>query len=233
MNAKVAVVGGGTGALGTAVVADLLANGWHVHVPWTSEGGADRLRGHVGGGERLRTHRADLTDAASVEALFAAVAAEHGCVDLLCNLVGAFTFGPVAETPPDAWRGMWETNATSAFLATRAAVPLLSASGDGRVVNVSAAAAAEGPRAELSAYLAAKSAVESLTRNLARELGPSGIRVNAVAPTILDTPANRRAMPRADPATWLDPAEVASVIRFLAGADAGIVTGSVLELRKY
>jgi NAD(P)-dependent dehydrogenase (short-subunit alcohol dehydrogenase family) len=167
-----------------------------------------------------------------VEGLFAEVTATHGRLDLLCNLVGGFAAAGVAETDTGTWQRMWDLNATAPFLCIRSAVPLLRRTGGGRIVNVAAAAAMTGPKAGMSAYLAAKSAVASLTENLAEELAADGITVNAVAPTIIDTPANRAAMPDADRGTWLDPAEIAAVIRFLAGPDATVVSGNVLTLRK-
>jgi NAD(P)-dependent dehydrogenase (short-subunit alcohol dehydrogenase family) len=232
MSTEVAVVTGGTGGLGGAVVEALVEDGWRVHVPWRSEGEDARLRERVGSAGGLVLHRADLVDARAVDELFARVGADGGRLGLLCNLVGGFAMAPVEETDPGVWRRMWETNATAPFLAVRAAVPLLRAAGGGRIVNVAAAAALGGAVGGMSAYLAAKAAVVSLTRNLAKELGPSGIAVNAVAPTTIDTPANRRAMPDADRSSWLAPEEIARVIRFLAGADGAVVTGNVLELRK-
>lgn len=232
MDGKVAVVTGGTGALGSEVVASLLEDGWVVWVPWTTEAAASRLRERVGGAAGLHAAAADLTDAASAEAFFGQVDEAHGSLDLLCNLVGGFAAGDVETTGPSTWERLWQVNATAPFLAIRSAVPLLRSAGGGRIVNVAAAAALGGPTAGMSAYLAAKSAVASLTRNLSEELAADGITVNAVAPTVIDTPANRTAMPGSDRSGWLDPAAIARVVRFLAGPDGAVVSGTVLMLRE-
>jgi NAD(P)-dependent dehydrogenase (short-subunit alcohol dehydrogenase family) len=232
MSERVAVVTGGTGVLGTEVVASLLEEEWTVWVPWTRERSIAALMERLGQAPGLRAHRADLTDPGSVDAFFGLVGAAHPGVDLLCNLVGGFVGGAIAETDPSTWSRMWSLNATAPFLALRSAIPLLRRRGAGRIVNVAAAAAQGGGKKGMSAYLAAKAAVVSLTRNLAEELAADGITVNAVAPTIIDTPSNRQAMPESDRSGWLDPREIAAVIRFLAGQDAAVVSGNVLVLRK-
>lgn len=231
MSEKVAVVTGGAGALGGAVVEGLLREGWRVHVPWVSASEEEGLRARLGAAPGLVTGPADLTDAASVEAFFGDVDAKSGRLGLLCNLVGGFAMGSAVDTDPATWNRMLATNATAPYLAIRAAIPRLKASGGGSIVNVAAAAALGGPVPGMSAYLASKAALVSLTRNLAEELAP-GITVNAIAPTTIDSPANRAAMPDADRRTWLAPGEIAQVILFLAGPGARIVSGNVVGLRK-
>lgn len=232
MSKRVAVVTGGTGRLGQAVLDALLADGWRVHVPVRSPGDEARLLRRHDGHASLAAAPSDLEDARAVEAFIAGVGAADGRLDLLANLAGAFAPGTVEETGPGTWTRMWQSNATVPFLAVRAAIPLLRASGGGAVVNVATAAAAGGPSPGMSAYLAAKAALVSLTRTLAEELAPDGIRVNAVAPTVIDTPANRAAMPAAARDTWLAPEEIADVIRFLAGPGGRVVSGNVIVLRK-
>lgn len=232
MSGNVAVVTGGTGGLGGEVVRTLLGAGWRLHVPWRTESKAEQLRRYIGSDDALTLHHADLADPESVGAFFAAVKAAEGHLDVLCNLVGGFAMGSVEDTDFETWNRMWSINATAPFLAIRAALPLLSDAPAGRIVNVATASALGDPVGGMSAYLAAKSALISLTKNLSRELGPRGITVNAVAPPMIDTPAGRKALPDADRSTWITGEEIAGVILFLAGPAAAVVTGNVLELKK-
>jgi NAD(P)-dependent dehydrogenase (short-subunit alcohol dehydrogenase family) len=226
-------VTGGTGALGRSVVRRFAETGAQVHVTWRSEAETGELRSYLGAGANgVVLHRPDVTQPAEVASLFEALRADPGRLDILACVAGGFTAAPVEDTTPQAWDQMIAVNATSAFLCCRAAVPLLRASGRGRIVNVAARPVLERGAANMSAYAASKSAVLSLTHSLAKELARDRITVNAIVPSIIDTPANRAAMPRADQSTWLKPEEIAGVVAFLASDAAGIVTGSALNLSR-
>lgn len=231
---RVALVTGGTGALGRAVVRRLLAGGAQVHVSWRREQEQADFAAYMGADARtVVLHQADLSTPAEVSRLFDALASEPGRLDILACIAGGFTSGPIEATTPDAWDRMIAINATSAFLCCRAAVPLLRAARQGgRIITVAARPAVEGGATHMSAYAASKAAVLSLTYSLAKELLRAGITVNAIVPSILDTPANRAAMPGADTASWLPPEKVAEVVAFLAGAGAGLVTGSAINLAR-
>jgi len=231
--ARIALVTGGAGQLGRHVVDRLLGDGIRTHVPVLDEREADSARGHFGvKASGVTFHpRADLADPASVDAVYRAITKQEGrSPDILLNLAGGFAGAPVEETDPGTWDHMWRMNASTAFLCSRAAFPGMKARQWGRIVNVSAFPALDRGKATLSAYGAAKAAVLNLTHTLAREGVAHGITVNAILPSIIDTPANRAAMPRADTSTWLPPERIAEVTRFLVSDAAGIVNGAAIPL---
>ncbi len=224
---KVALVTGGTGALGQEVVRELCARGARVHVPARNEKAAARLRAALGEHAGAVTlHEADVTDEPSVDRFFATL----GPVDILANVAGAFVGGPIDSSPAATWPSMIAANTTSVYLCCRAAVPGMRARGGGRIINVASVAALAQGAPNAAAYAASKAAVVSLTYSLAKELVRDRITVNAVLPTTIDTQANRGAMTEADRSTWLDPAAIARVIAYLAGPDAAIVTGAAIPL---
>jgi NAD(P)-dependent dehydrogenase (short-subunit alcohol dehydrogenase family) len=236
MSARTSLVTGGTGGLGQDVVLRLLARGDRVVVPWFAEAEARALTERVEEAgsaslERLMLVEGDVTDEAWVTELAERLEREGG-LDVLLNLVGGFAAGALRETDVGTWEKMMALNARSVFLVTRAMAGLLRASGRGRVVNMAALPAVTGHGDGMVAYAASKAAVVALTTSLARELAEGGVTVNAVAPAVIDTAANRKAMPDADPARWVKPAEIAAVMDFLTGAEGGAVTGNVVVMRR-
>lgn len=232
LQGQVALVTGGTGALGRAVVKRLTEQGASVHVPWIVEKETVELKRYLGRlAARVTLHASDVTDEAAVRALFRQVTERSKRLDLLANICGGFAFSSLEETSPATWQRMLSMNATSAFLCCQAAAPLLRKRG-GRIVNVAAGPALNRGAAMMSAYAASKAAVLNLTYSLAEELKPARITVNAIVPTIIDTPANRAAMPRENTAAWLKPGEIADVVAWLCGPEATIVTGTAVALGK-
>lgn len=231
---RIAIVTGGSGQLGRYVVSRLLRDGIRTHVPLFHEHPVEELREALGGqrASSLHFHRdADLRRPEQATRVVRDVVAIEGRPpDTLLNLAGGFVMGPVEQTDPETWEGMWQTNATTAFLCSRAVFPGMKAAGWGRIVNMSAFPAIDRGKSGLTAYGAAKSAVLNLTQTLAREGAAHGITVNALLPSIIDTPANRDAMPEADTSAWLPPARVADVIVFLISDAAGIVNGAGIPL---
>jgi NAD(P)-dependent dehydrogenase (short-subunit alcohol dehydrogenase family) len=230
---RIALVTGGAGALGRSVVERFLEEGAKVHVPVFAEDEIAGLRRHLGtAGEAVTFHRnGDLTDVEKVATIFAAVReAEGRGPEILLNLAGGFHSSPLEETDPGLWHRMWQMNATTAFLTSRAAFPEMKERGWGRILNVSAFPALDRGRKGLSAYGAAKAAVLNLTQTLAREGAGHGITANAIVPSTIDTPANREAMPDADTSAWLPPEEMAGVLAFLASDEARLVTGAAVTL---
>ena len=236
--AHVAVVTGGTGALGRWIVRAFAARGRRVHVPVREQSPVDEVEAFLH--EELRGRapirvtwtECDVTDPDRVTDFVDGMARGAGRIDTLVNGVGGFAMAPLTDTDPETWRRMMELNATSAFLCSRAAAPHLAGDEGGAIVNVASEPGLEGGGAGMSAYAASKSALVSLTDSLAEELRPRGITVNAVVPTVIDTPANREAMPDADTSTWLHPREIADVVTFLAGPEGRVVNGAAIRLGK-
>lgn len=228
LSGRTALVTGGSGALGRAVVKVFRDAGAQVHVPIFDPNEIPGLEAHLEGDlSRVHLHRdVDLTRPEGVDQLFGNLPP----VEVVANLAGGFAMAGVEDTDPATWERMFRMNATTAFLVSRAAFPAMRAAGFGRILMVSAFPAVDRGAAGMTAYGAAKAAVLNLTQALAREGAEHGITANAVLPSIIDTEANREAMPDTDRKRWLKPDEIARVLRFLASEEAGIVTGAAVPL---
>jgi NAD(P)-dependent dehydrogenase (short-subunit alcohol dehydrogenase family) len=169
----------------------------------------------------------DLADPAKVEAAFAQIAATLGPIDGLANIAGGFAWATMVKGGVEAFDAMYQTNLRTVAVTCRAVLPHLV--DGGAILNVGAASAAK-PGAGLAAYAASKAGVMALTMSLAEELRERRVRVNAVLPTTLDTPANRRDMPDADRSQWVEPEAAARVIAFLLSSEAGPITGAGIPL---
>jgi NAD(P)-dependent dehydrogenase (short-subunit alcohol dehydrogenase family) len=220
------VVTGGFGALGSVAVARLLEEGAEVHLPvhGTSAPKVD-WSGHA------KVHAIpgiDLTDSAAVDRFYGSVPDLWASI----HLAGGFAMAPIEEATADALSSMLSINAVTAFLCCRAAVRRMVDSGTaGRIVNVTARPGVEPRRGSgMAGYAASKAAVAALTAALAEELKGRGILVNAVAPSTLDTPANRTAMPKADPAKWISLDDAVETILHLASPQNAVASGAVVPL---
>ena len=219
------VVTGGTGALGAAVVSALLERGAACHIP-VHESAAPAGFAHRGH-ERVTLYPGvELSDQQHVDAFFGKV----GSLWASIHIAGGFAAKPLAQTSKTDLMGQLDTNLVSCFLCCRAALQAMG-SGGGRIVNVAARPALE-PRqgAGMTAYTIAKSGVAALTVALAEEVARDGVLVNAVAPSIMDTPANRKAMPKADFALWPKVEEVAATILFLSSPANTVTRGSIVTV---
>jgi NAD(P)-dependent dehydrogenase (short-subunit alcohol dehydrogenase family) len=214
------LVAGGTGALGGAVLRELVDSGYEVSATWLVEQEAERIESDLG--ESVRLMQADLLDAGGAADAVKAVAD----LEAVVNLVGGFSDGPkVHETEPADFQRMIRLNVEPAFNLARAAMPVLSERGEGAFVGVSARPAIR-PFPGAAGYITGKAALLAFVKALDAEYKGAGIRCNAVLPSVIDTPANRKATPDADFSRWVQPAEIAKVIRFLVSADSAPVSGA-------
>ncbi|MEO8153888.1 MAG: SDR family oxidoreductase [Rhizobacter sp.] len=221
------VVTGAAGALGQAVARRLMSEGHRVALLDRDEG---RLRAVFGAPDNAVLIAADVTSAPSVAAAVERTLQSFKRIDALVHVAGGFEMGePVHQISRASWDRMMDLNAWSFVNVTQAVVPLMTAQGSGQVVAVSANAAREG-QALKGAYCAAKSALQRLVESLSHEVRAQGIHVNSVAPTTLDTPANRQSMPDADRSAWVTLEAAAQAIAFLATPAGGAVHGQNVQL---
>jgi NAD(P)-dependent dehydrogenase (short-subunit alcohol dehydrogenase family) len=232
LTGRVAIVTGGAGALGRATIRVLLDGGATVVTTDTHGHGMRDLGASLPDDLRTRfgTIEADVATEEGADAVVRHTTGAHGGLDILINIVGGYAGGPsVAETDLATWREQIELNATTAFLMARAAIPAMQSRGWGRIINVASRVARTAP-AGLSAYAVSKAAVITLTEVLANELRDHGITANAIMPSVIDTPANRRAMPDSDFDQWVRPEQIGGVIRFLASDESGIISGAAIPV---
>jgi NAD(P)-dependent dehydrogenase (short-subunit alcohol dehydrogenase family) len=221
LDGNVVLIAGGAGALGQTVVPSLVAAGARVitvdqHPPSVQAEGRTDMK-------------ADVTDEADIRRLVDEVIQTADRIDTLINLVGGFSIGRVVETDASLWQRMLTMNLTAAFLLSKAVLPHMLERRTGRIVHVAARAALE-PFPGAAAYIVSKSGLVALIRTLSLELTGSGVTVNGVLPTTIDTLANRSSMPDADPSKWTRPESIAQTLIFLASDEASQINGALIPV---
>jgi NAD(P)-dependent dehydrogenase (short-subunit alcohol dehydrogenase family) len=228
---KVALIAGGTGGLGRAVSQAFLAEGAKVIVTYRKKQEFDELKKIAGAGaSNLVGSDVDVTDQAAVQKLISNIANENSRLDFLVNSVGAYAGGvKLWETDADVFDQQLKLNLMSGYALCRAIVPLMLKQRSGAIVNVSSKSAVDHA-AGAAAYAASKAAAVAMMDSLAADLKGSRVRVNSILPSIIDTPANRKAIPGADFAKWPKPEEIARVILFLCSDDARLIHGAAIPV---
>ena len=220
---RTAIITGGTGGLGATVTRRFLDDGWRVVVPWIAE---DEL-GRLDPDSRLTLVHADVSEPDGAQAAVAAASApDGGPLTAVVNLVGGYAAGErLHATPVADFEAQVRLNLRPTYLTCQAALPRMMEAGGGAIVCM-ASRAAVAPFPGGCGYAVAKAAVLALIDTLAVEYGRDGVRANAILPSIIDTPANRAAMPDADPSRWVSPAEIAAMIAHLCGDASASVNGA-------
>jgi NAD(P)-dependent dehydrogenase (short-subunit alcohol dehydrogenase family) len=224
MTDQVVVVTGAFGVLGRAVAEAARAAGWAVAAIDFTPAPQPALPADI-----LALGGVDLADADQAAGAVTKAVARFGRLDALLNIAGGFAWQTTEAGDPAAWERLYRLNVMTTLNASRAALPHLLASGAGRIVNVGANAATRAGGG-MGAYAASKAGVHRLTEALAEETKGRGVTVNAVLPSILDTPTNRSDMPDADFSAWVAPGDLAAVMLFLASPEAGAVTGALIPV---
>ena len=227
----VALITGGTGGLGGAVTRAYLDQGCSVAVTYIIDAEAEQTqRTFPEIGELLFLDKVDVSDAVAVAKLVEAVLARQGRIDYLINLVGVWSGGPpVWETSDEDFERMLTMNLRTAFVCCRAVLPGMIERNFGRIVSISSRTARQVASGQ-APYAIGKMGIITLTETLALELRDYDINVNCVLPSVIDTPANRQAMPQADFSRWVRPRQLAAVITWLTSPDASAVTGAAIPV---
>ena len=228
---QVALVAGGTGGLGRAVSLAFLQARATVIVTYRKPDELSALKTAAGAnGDRLDGHEVDVTKEPAVLALVEAVRMRHGRLDALVNAVGAYSGGvPLWEQDPTTLARMLDLNLLSGYTLLRAVAPVMLSQGHGAIVNVASTAAFDHAAGN-SAYAASKAAAVALVDSLAEDLKGTAVRANSILPSIIDTEANRKAMPKADFSKWPKPEDIARVILFLCSDDAKLIRGAAIRV---
>ncbi len=228
---KVVLVAGGTGGLGRAVTLAFLEEGAKAAVTYRAQEEFDTLKSAAGtSGSRLEGHAVDVTDEAAVRQLIEKIVGKHRRLDALVNAVGGYAGGTkLWELETKVFDQMLALNLRSGYALARAAARAMLKEGHGAIVNLASKAAVDHA-AGAAAYAASKAAAVALLDSLAADLKGSGVRVNTILPSIIDTDANRKAMPKADFAKWPKPEDIARVILFLCSDDAKVIHGAAIPV---
>jgi NAD(P)-dependent dehydrogenase (short-subunit alcohol dehydrogenase family) len=233
LEGKVAIITGGTGALGRAAVDHFLTAGSRVAVPWIVEPEVPLLRERLGNrfpNDQLMLARANIGDEVEAARFVESVAKRFGRIDILTNLVGGFWGGkPISETTAAEWQAMFDLNLKPTFLMCRAVAPLMQKNKYGRIVSVTSRSGLTGA-GDFAAYAVAKGAIATFTSSLAEELLSDNVLVNAIAPSTIDTEANRKAMPKAKHENWVKPEDIAATIAYLCSEDCRVTSGAVVPV---
>jgi NAD(P)-dependent dehydrogenase (short-subunit alcohol dehydrogenase family) len=228
---RVIVLTGGTGGLGTAVVKRLAGHAYRFAVTYLVPEEARLFEKAVEVDEdRLMLSRVDATNTAEVTTFMQQVADRFGAVHIVCSLVGGWAGGrDVEETDDVRFDRMIDVNLRSAFATVRAAIPHLKEAGWGRILLIGSRAAGESPAGQ-AAFNAAKAGVAALGMTVAQELDDTGITANVIVPSVIDTPATRKALPFADYINWPTPDEIAAVIEFVLSDASAVISGATIPV---
>jgi NAD(P)-dependent dehydrogenase (short-subunit alcohol dehydrogenase family) len=228
---KLALIAGGTGGLGSAVTLAFLQEGATVVVTYLKSGEFADLKNAAGEpASRLDGKQIDVTDESAVNGLVDKIVAEHGRIDVLVNSVGAYAAGSkLWETAPSVFETMLSLNLRAGFLLSSAVAKAMLKQGSGSIVNVASKSAFDHA-AGAAAYSASKAAAVAMMDSLAEDLRGTGVRVNSILPSIIDTQANRHAIPGADFSKWPKPEDIAKVILFLCSDEAELIHGASIPV---